>query len=1029
MADGPSFAPLDPRNGYVPPRYLLHRLTEDSPRGWSRVPPVMFLTDLMGEEVPEAAPSIRLAWNATGLYLHAASPAPPCRTVAEWTPEHPKFWMQDHVDLRVGRPGQSDWQCIVSAGGRVWDSLGLWKKCASLSASAEAAAHGWTVRAYVAWPDLGLAPWSPGTVGRGQVAHMRWPVPGHEILALAATELGFGQTERMAELVCVEPQAAWIERLRMLKPQAIRPWVLPVGSARYEAELNGEAAVLRGAALLLRTGAATSEHRVEDRGGRFLAEFDGMLRRPVYSEWSFALRDSAGREYELGSCVLRAGVPSVNAAELKPHPRLLYDADALKRFPLAREHPFSAEFQDASRELLAHGAPAVPNTGARDPATFDLKPEDGNWFRICKESLLGAGASGSRPAPARIWGLLGAPAQAAAAGVVQAVKPTPEQLTPLLSAFNALLRRGDLFDREAFADARLPAAADELLRQAGRHPLEPFELARLNRMLLKSVIECLHVFGADAAGMPARHFELWLHDRDPARLERATAWARHAAEVYLPEPHTHLHEGMQAGHLALAYDAWRGMLSEEQRAVWRRLADIFLHQFIETSRARAWTVTCVPNANPVGNGGCGLLALALLGEHDLAEEALYRARRHIRIFLDYCSGPDGGNTEGVQYWQYGTENALRFALGLEKALGSADGFFEHPAFTKAMNNIRVSLCNDGCLHGMNDTIPMPLGMALAWFSARRYGDRFGAWYGDHAMRTYRRLQQAGRATPYRPAAAWEWLLRPDGPEVTDADQPPLPVCLVLKDIQYGLVRSSPNWQAEFTAGLKGARPPFTHHHQHDAGAIAVEYQGERLLIDPGYYKPQPSDHSLPLIDGRGPGANGEYAAEIYHAAEGSDWRYLAVDATRAYGSAARRVRRHLVLFCGWGVAIVDDLAGALGAPGRVCAQVQAGGATEALGPSAFSIRGAQAALRVDLLGPSGVLRLLPERSLHDTHWGYHFAACRLFPVHFDYAASAGPLLTLLRDGSASEPPAIRIEGGVLRVTQAGRAREVRLAGL
>jgi hypothetical protein len=71
----------------------------------------------------------------------------------------------------------------------------------------------------------------------------------------------------------------------------------------------------------------------------------------------------------------------------------------------------------------------------------------------------------------------------------------------------------------------------------------------------------------------------------------------------------------------------------------------------------------------------------------------------------------------------------------------------------------------------------------------------------------------------------------------------LPEAYALHSIEYGILRSGPQWDCALTAGLKGSRPPYTHHNQSDTGSFSMEVRGRRLLIDPGYYKPEPSHHS------------------------------------------------------------------------------------------------------------------------------------------------------------------------------------------
>ena len=66
-------------------------------------------------------------------------------------------------------------------------------------------------------------------------------------------------------------------------------------------------------------------------------------------------------------------------------------------------------------------------------------------------------------------------------------------------------------------------------------------------------------------------------------------------------------------------------------------------------------------------------------------------------------------------------------------------------------------------------------------------------------------------------------------------------------------------------------------------------------------------------------------------------------------------------------------------------------------------------MRMDFLG-GGAMKVAvhPERSLHDTHWGYHFADCRLFPVTAAYRPDEmDPLVTVFLDAAQRRPGACR----------------------
>jgi len=326
----------------------------------------------------------------------------------------------------------------------------------------------------------------------------------------------------------------------------------------------------------------------------------------------------------------------------------------------------------------------------------------------------------------------------------------------------------------------------------------------------------------------------------------------------------------------------------------------------------------------------------------------------------------------------------------------------------AMDMIRMALSNDGCLHGFNDTIPLPVGGLIAWFCARRYDDAFGLWYGDHALRVYRERQAAGKPTPYRAPGLWGLLLRPDQPEAVE--QPPLPLAMVQVDIQYGIVRSGTRYDCALVAGLKGSRAPYTHHNQPDTGSFFLHVRGERLLIDPGYYKAKPTDHSLPVIGKVAPAEPAGTVGWLDRCESRDDVRILACDSTAAYRGAALLVRRVLVLAGEEGVVLLDDILPA--DPGaKILAQYQAGGETRDLGSGrAIMIQGARARLKLQLLTRSDLhLTLHPERSLHDTHWGYHFADCRLFPLSGTYTvAQADPLLTVFLDATNADPGTARL---------------------
>ncbi len=993
VQNGPQFAPVSIRNGWRPPRYVVGKIDASVPDVWDSISPVCILTDMQGEEVYASHPELCLAWDDAHIYLRGRleGSETDLTVFPERAPDNPHFWEQDHIEFRLLRPDGVQVQFILVPDGRVFSNLGLQSQDGAFRVEAQCDRRSFTTSLCIPFAAIGFDPPRGGDVLRGQLAFVKWCGDCPSFMCFSANDLGFPQAERFGEFVFTDSQ-----RIR-LTHASCEHRKLSQGANLMELTFSSAPVAEKVSVSLVGADDQACTVDVPVKGQR--AELSLSLAHPRFTHATIAAHGADGADV-LAALSLRATCPQTIGADVRPHPRLQFDHALVTRIRSNLDDPILSTIVDMAKLSSTERENFPDDLNPDDPQTYDLSTESADWFRVCSESLLGQGVALPHSAAGYIWGLVAPVAEAAVRAVVESVDGLPDQLAVVCDAFNALLRREDFYNPEVFANLGLSAVGYALLTRRQEDTFTPGELAKLNRMLLQSAIECIHVFGKDNTVRPAECFDRWLITGNDQLISDASHWADLASRLYLPDRHTHLHEGGVASRLALAYDGFAPYLSMSQREAWVRLAGIFLDQYILTSREHAWPVTCMPNANPVGNGGCGLLALAFLGEHPLAEEALYWARKRVWTWLDYCSGADGGNTEGLQYWQYGSENCLRFAEGLEKALGTDDGIFDHSAFTKAMNNIRVSLCNDGCLHGVNDTIPMPIGMGLAWFCARRYKDPFALWYGDHAYHTYQAMEKSGRFPHYRDGFALKWSWRPENAALlVDREQPPLPTSFVMRDIQYGILRSGAEFDCAYTAGFKGARPPYSHHNQADAGAFWIDYRGERLLIDPGYHKDAPTDHCLPLVDGRGPAVPDSYTAEIYSEREGPGWRYLAIDSTPAYQGAAERVRRHMIMFPNIGIVIVDDIVASRDAPGVVTAQFQAGGETSDISTdhAAFGIIGTSASLRVDLIGVDGQLSLEEERSLHDTHWGYCFATCRMFPVQFVYQAGAGALITVVQD--------------------------------
>ena len=1020
-------AGIRPRNRFLPPVFPVYRC--DAPD--DRVPPLPLLVDPFGEEVPDRDTTIRIAHCGDAFLVRADVVEDRPIVRPGLSPGHPDFWRQDHIEFRIlPNPGRDldQVQVVLSAGGDVLVA-GEGSDAGAVTCEGGPVPGGWSVTARIPHSAAGLSPLAEGNTFLGLVAHTRWGDGYLDVAGCTPAQLGFSHAERFARFTLaasppdvtmtgVYLQAGPLDRGRNRAIVALR---------------NGAESELRGRFRLTRESGATDAGKTAVspcalRPGETALEVALELERPLYNRFSFVFEQEYGVSHPLAAVTLRAGVPrqhGIDATKLR-HPYLLLDARDIESLRAKSRLPafkgIVESFTPGNRDFDGNLPDDVGDV------SLDVQKGDGNWLRVCRESLLRGGEGGTNAAHARIWSLL-PPAARDAVREIDRKAGDDEAEQQLVNAFNSVLARPDFYDSDAFAAVSLPDETRTILEVA-RDGLDERGLFLHNRVVFQCAVECVREFRIDLAAKAGEFLDEWTLSGDARLIRKATRYLEAADRCMITAPHIDLHTGGIGSHLAWAYDAFHPHLSEQERSVWQRVLRRLLRLHLATARQRHWNCTAIPNANPVCNAGGGLLALALLNEFpEEAAESLYFARKFIWNWLDYCGGTEGGNTEGAQYWQYGTESFLPFPMALERVLGHDDGLLSHPLIVNAMNMVRVGLCNDGSLHGVNDTVPLPVGGPVAWFCASRYGDRLGLWYGDHTERVYRKRLVDGKPAPYRTPGLWGLLVRPDEPECVE--QPPLPTAMVLEDIQYGILRSGANHDCALVAGLKGSQAPYTHHNQPDTGSFFIHLRGERLLIDPGYYKEAPEFHNLPTIAGTSPETPSGTVGRLV-CAERGDMRWLACDATAAYRGTARRVVRHLVMIGEQGIVLLDDIVAAGGAKGHVLTRYQCGGRTEDIGAGRrLLVAGEQRQLRIELLTrPKLHLELHEERTLHDTHWGYKFADCRHFPVSGTYVADeADPLVTVFLDAGASdEEAALERTEGRLRVTlpRGGSARFVQL---
>ena len=1026
----PQSESVQPRHSFMPPVIQVTPLP--------RPATVPALTELMGETIVPNAATIQVGWSPEGLTLQAKAESVPTVLDPDLPPDHPDFWRQEHIDLHLVRPDGEMRQFILTPDGRVMDSAGHWRERDRLKAHGTVHETAWDAELFIPWTVLGVETPALGLCLRAQLAHMRWHGPVPDFAVFSTTPLGFNQRERFGVLRLSD--AACPVALAGARPAEGDHF--PEGDHSFELTLFNHGDAATEGRLLLRaeetpqTPAPSSSQPLTLTPGAHTKTVKVKLERPRYTRYTVCWQQGNSVQ-TLGALTLRAAVPEAPELSNLAHPYLVFDAkglDALRARitdpqdgdpiidPVFRVQTMKPQDEDLTGASLPKESPAE---------LLKLNHSSIGWYHVGKANFNAPSGGTMAPKAAYIWSRLPKDAQEAWKAIQLPADATDERIAPIMAALNDLLERRDFYKDEFFGDMPLLPEAAELLER-GIDSLSATELLWLNRFVMQCSLTNFSRGNLHLVGRASNLGLQFVVSGDKRLIATATQYVKLAADVMVPGPYMDLGEG-GSGRLALAYDVFAPHLSAEDRAHWLRLLERFLDLHLRASREQHWNCVATPNANPVCNSAGGLLALALWNERpEKAREALRYARKFIWNWVDYCNGPDGGNTEGCQYWQYGGDAFYRFALALEHVTGSDDGFLMQPNIRRHMNMIRVALSNDGCLHGINDTIPLPKGAPIAWLHANLYDDPFALWYGDHAARVYAERQQAGRKTPQIPSGLTALLYRPKKPIQPTA--PSLPTCMVMHDIEYAVLRSEPRWDCRLVAFMKGSRPPYTHHNQPDTGAFSVHVRGERMLIDPGYFKGAPDCHCLPIIDGVAPTQPDAWVGHFIDHGEVADLRRLVCDVTPAYPGAAGKVIRHLVMVGHEGLVLLDEIEPPEGRDGiPVVAQYQAGGETELSDTGrGVRIQGQKSCLKLELFGPDAVaLTCQPERDLNDVHWGYHFADCRHFPVTATYKATVtAPLVTVITDTTEDVKGEARCDLAAKRLTVTMPSeRQVRFAKL
>ncbi len=445
---------------------------------------------------------------------------------------------------------------------------------------------------------------------------------------------------------------------------------------------------------------------------------------------------------------------------------------------------------------------------------------------------------------------------------------------------------------------------------------------------------------------------VWALTRDEACREKALK----IMQVVGEQRNHDQFQQMKAQAMAFAYDILFPAMSPAQRlhaqAYLERSLDTYLQR---TGSGDWWFVNNPSNTIPVGSAGGGMAAMALMNSTPRAKQAIERAPKIVNDHYIAIVG-DGGCIEGTLYWDYGLGNQLALGHALKNVTGDDHGLLTAEKLQKNINFVRTQFAGNDQMFSFNDTQPSLTGSAICADFGSRFDQPLMRWFADHQIALSAGTDQA--ATPRvainarQQYAVYAFLWRDMTP--APAEFPGVPTLAKLDVMNWGVMRSDGTaLKPALALGIKGHGGPLSHHRQADKGNFELHAAGEALIIDPGYYQPKETAHSIPLIDGNGPDPEPQTAAPIVTAWEDGDVRAMNLDVTAPYRKTAQatRVMRHFVMVGDEAVVVLDDLIPAK-ADATITAQLQAAYATELTGDSTAVVNGALGRLAIQTFGPT-----------------------------------------------------------------------------
>ena len=400
---------------------------------------------------------------------------------------------------------------------------------------------------------------------------------------------------------------------------------------------------------------------------------------------------------------------------------------------------------------------------------------------------------------------------------------------------------------------------------------------------------------------------------DPRYAERA--WSELEAAAQFPDWNpAHFLDTAEITHaFALGYDWLYDQWTEPQRRVLREaIATKGLREGLKVYDSKKGWPRNENNWNQVCNGGLisGALAIADV-EPKLAARIVFEAVQSVPLAMKHYE-PDGGGTEGVTYWGYGSRYNIVLLSSLETALGNDFGLSQVGAFAQS-GYYQIYMSGAGrTAFDFADCGRARVSEAQHFWLARKYDVTAFSWFRLNALESGQEhgglldlLWFDDRGRGFEPKS--------------------LPLDRYFRGAECASLRTS--WEPDaMSVGIQAGNTMNLGGHRHlDLGSFIVDARGERWIMDsgvehetymthrnkiprPDFYRVRAEGHNVPVFNpGKGPDQKPKAVAKIVKFESTPQQGVAVVDLGEAYQADASRAIRTFTLQDRKRLVVTDEL--------------------------------------------------------------------------------------------------------------------------